>query len=155
MLDSKPYRRKFTGASTWVAKAIGLVVAGAATVIVAMTIAKSVSTKPDHLPDGKFVGVRHDAAPISTAANIKTNVPVADSGQTAAPAPDTVVQNGVTVVSPQLLVPVVDIDELRTATGQTDASSSKSSSARKPRRYASRSRSYHHPRWTAYGLALR
>jgi len=129
-----------------------LVIAGAATVIVAMTITKNVSTKVEPAPNGKFVGVRHEAAPVSTAANV-ASAPVSD--QTAELSPDTVMRNGVTVVSPQLLVPSIDLDALKKATGQTDASSSKTSNSRKRHRYATRSSTSHHPRWRAYGLAIR
>ena len=151
MHDRKPYHRKVTIASTWTLKAIGLVIAGAATVIVAMTIAKNVSTKVEPAPDGKFVGVRHEASPVSTAANTTSVTP----DQTAALSPNTVVQNGMTVVSPELRVPVIDLDALHAATGSTDTASSKSSNARKRSRYVKRSSSQHHPRWKAYGLALR
>lgn len=152
MLDPKKlYHRRLTGVSTWVLKAVGLVIAGAATVIVAMTITRSVSTKVEPAPGGKFVGIRHDAGSITHNPAVSAPSPT----QTVESSPDTIMQNGVTVVTPELKVPVIDLRSLEAATAQTEPASIKTSSSRKRTRYASRTVTQHHPRWKAYGLAIR
>ena len=148
MRNRKPYDRRFTRISAWTLRAIGLVAAGAATVMVALTIKSAVSVKSDSAEDGKYVGVRHEAGSIST--NTDTSAGVSKQDQKAA---TTMTVNGVTVVSPQLLVPVIDCDSLKLPNGSDeDSSSTKRSSARKRTSYADRS---HSTRWPAFGSVLR
>src|SRR5438046_3004074 len=106
MLDQKPYHHRWTVASRWIFKAIGLVTAGAATVLIVLTIAKAVSTKSDAPEGGKFVGVRHEAATMPPIVDTRSGVPKSGSDQIQDTSTSTLVRNGVTVVSPQLLVPV-------------------------------------------------
>jgi hypothetical protein len=159
MLNRRPYVRRLRVLSPWILKAIGLVVAGAMTMVVVVTIVKAVSFKSDSPRDGKFVGVRHDAATISSTGSTLAGVATSSSDQAAVA--NTIVRNGVTVVSPQLLVPVIDIDALETANGcEADTSSSKVSKPLKRAGYATHSSSRRHSptgnkRWKAYGLALR
>jgi hypothetical protein len=128
----------------WILKALGLVIAGATIMIVARTITESVSL--DHSRNSKFVGVRHEAAIVSPTGS--------DQGK--ATSPTTIVRNGVTIVSPPLLVPVIDIASLRANDGSDDgASSPKSSNTGKRLLDANRSRPTRQTRWTAYGAALR
>jgi hypothetical protein len=145
-----------TAHSAWALKAILLIIAGAATVILAVAITKNVSVKPDSAPGGKVVGVRHDAAAMPPTGDIQSNVSGSSSDQENRP--DTVVRNGVTVVSPQLLVPVIDIASLQAGSGSDD-DSSLSKPQRKRSGYSKRTNSRRHARtpdrWKAYGLAIR
>jgi len=155
MANRKPYEHRVSGVSWWTLKAIGLVAAGAATVIAVLTVAKGVSTKSDPAQGGKYVGVRHEAATITPTAD-KSGVSKSGSNQVQDSSATTVVRNGVTVVSPQLLVPVIDMASLQTANASGDnVSASKTSDARKRSRYVNRSRSQRQTRWTAFGLANR
>ena len=144
MINRKPYQQRFTVPSSWAVKAIGLVIAGAATVIVAMTITRAVSVKSDPPQDGKYVGVRHDAATVPTTA-------ASSSGVTTSGSANTVVRDGVTVVSPQLLVPAIDLAAIQTANGSDDDAVS-TKTTRKHSHYAKDSRS---SQWKAYGLVFR
>src|SRR3954471_5906251 len=156
MLNRRAYARTPRLLSPWALKAVGLVIAGAATMIVVVTIARAVSLKSDSPRDGKFVGVRHDAATVSSPGSAVLGNPVPSSAQTPQAATDTIVRNGVTVVSPQLLVPVINIDALETATGaEADTSSSKVSKPQKRGRYANRAHWRRQTRWKAYGFAFR
>ena len=155
MYNRKPYERRSTLFSAWTLKAIGLVIAAATTTFVVLAIAKAISFAPDPIKAGNFVGVRHEAGSIPSAANTSPRLSTPGPDHAAELSSDTVMRNGVTVVSPQLRVPVIDIDIDSTGTAKVSAAapSSKSSNARKRSRYANRSRSHH--RWKAYGLALR
>ena len=162
MANRKPYHQRSTGLSGWILKAIGLAIAGATMMIVALTIAKTISFKSGSAPAGKFTGIRHQAAPMPPeAAHNPTDVaaPTSDPGQDGSAA--TVVRNGITIVSPQLRVPIIDIAALQAASGsEVFSSSQKASGAGKRSRYVKRSHSHRKiriaaKRWMAYGLANR
>ena len=144
MFNRKMYERKLPAASAWMLKAIALIVAGAAAVILAVTIKKGVSITSDSPPGGKFVGVRHEAAAVPENT---------DRGQHAAP--NTVVRNGITFVSPQLLVPVIDIDSMRATSGSGDHASAPENSTARKRSHTRSQKRIANTRWKAYGLALR
>ncbi|MFL6516161.1 MAG: hypothetical protein ACJ8M1_14170 [Chthoniobacterales bacterium] len=147
--------------SPWMLKAVALVVAGATMMMVALAIAKAVSVQPDSPQNGKFVGVRHDAATVSANKSTVAGVPTVASNQGQESATNTVVRNGITVVSPQLLVPVIDIDALQKGGGCDDDSSlDKDSKSQKRYHSVNRSHSRRYARsanrhWQAYGLAIR
>ena len=151
MANRRPYRRKLTVLSAWTLKAIGLVIAGATIVIVARTVTKGVTTKFDSPAGGKFVGVRHQA----TAMPSDTD----RFGQGQERSDPTVVRNGLTVVSPPLLVPVVDIDSFQRANGSADdAFSTDAPTTGKQVRSNNRSHRqsrFAAKRWKAYGVAIR
>jgi hypothetical protein len=160
MANRKPYERKLRGRLGWMLKATGLIIAGATVVTLVMAIGRGISVKPDAPQGGRFVGVRHDAVSLAQIANIEPDVsPPAEQGEESST--DTVVLNGVTVVSPQLLVPVIDLAAIQPASGSEPAASrSKVVTARKRSHVAKRSRSQPETRiarthWSAYGLALR
>ena len=155
MTTRKPYSRKLHVLSASILKAIGLVAAGGLTMVIVLTIAKGVSVKSDSSPGGKVIGFRHEAA------NMRSNgddgsppvsTTVTDGGEER-PA-DTVMRNGVTVVSPELLIPSVDIAALQNATGADDATSSEKISTAKKRSKQPRN-ARGNSRWKAYGLAIR
>jgi|tagenome__1003787_1003787.scaffolds.fasta_scaffold20963764_1 hypothetical protein len=161
MTNRKPYARRLKRLSPWMLKAAGLVIAGATMMIVALTITKAVSVQPDSPQNGEFVGVRHEAASVPANKNAMVGVPSVDSDQGGEGCTSTVVRNGITVVSPQLLVPVIDMDALQKANGcDDDASSDKVSKSQKRFHSVSRSHSRRYARgasrhWKAYGLAIR
>src|SRR5436853_7910578 len=109
MANRKGYERRLAVLPGWTLKAIALVVAGAAVMMVALTIARAVSVKPDSAEGGKFVGIRHDAVSVPESTDISPGVstPAFDAGEESSP--KSVVRNGITVLSPPLLVPVIDI----------------------------------------------
>jgi hypothetical protein len=166
--NRKPYNHRFNLLSGWTLKAIGLVIAGAAMVLIAVTISKAVSLKSESSAGGKFVGVRHDATTIPGTARAHTAVRTSSADQDLAAASasnaqqeqqgpiDTVIQNGITIVSPRLLVPIIDIDAL-----QADAADDSNSSSKQRRgHHANRSHSHRHVRiaanrWPAYGSTIR
>src|SRR3954451_3761256 len=115
MPNRTAYDRRWTTHSAWVLRAILLILAGATTVFVALAITKNVSVKSDSARNGKVVGVRHDAAAVPPTGQLQSNVSTAASNQEKEP--HTVVRNGITVISPELLVPVIDIPSLETASG--------------------------------------
>jgi hypothetical protein len=160
MYKRKPYKRRLTRFSALGLKATALVVGGAATTFVVLAIAKAISFTPDSVRSGNFVGLRHEAGSMPSSANtpLPGSTPSLDQG--AEQSSNTVVRNGITVVSPQLRVPIINIDSTGAVHGSEDAASSKSSSTkssnvRKRTRYAKRSGSHQRTRWKAYGLALR
>jgi hypothetical protein len=163
MGDPKMCRGKFGAlrARTSVGAVVGIVIAGAIFVIFTWTMAKGGRGDFDSSQAGKFVGIRHDATIISKTADTPLGIPTPAAGQDQEPSTDTVVQNGVTIVSPRLLVPVIDAELMQTASGSEDsASSPKASHARKSSRYAKRSHARRQSRiaanrWTAYGFAFR
>ena len=160
MANRRPYERKSTVLLSWALKAVGLVIASATLMAVALTISRAVSVKPDSPRGGKFVGVRHEATTLPPAGNTAT-ASASSGGQEQELSSDTIVRNGVTVVSPQLLVPVIDIASIQTAIGsEGQASSSNVSNARKRSGNANRSQSRSRKQnsashWEAYGLVLR
>jgi len=154
MDNQEPYEGKWTALSVRTSlKATGIVIAGATMMIVALAIAKGDSDNSGSPEGGKFVGVRRPAVSMLASADALPNVaaPAASQGQ------DTIVRNGVTIVSPQLRVPVVDIDALRTANGSEDGiSSPDGSDTRNRSRYAKHAHTRRHSnRWPAYGVAFR
>jgi hypothetical protein len=137
--------------SAWTLKAVGLVIAGAATVLVAMTIARNVSI--DSGQSDRTTGSYHEAFAISSPAPVVTPGPAtfdADPDMS----PHTMVHNGITVVSPDLLVPVIDLAALEAATGN-DTRASATKNPRKHSRYGKRASSRRQTHWKAYGLAIR
>jgi hypothetical protein len=154
MRDRKSYERRLSVFSSWTLKAIGLVIAGAIMVLVARNITKAVSVKSDSPRDGKFVGVRHEAGTILATSS--------GSDQGRESSSTTVVRNGVTVVSPRLLVPVVDMASMQTAATGSEDDAALSINSNSPNRpgYVNRSHSRRQTRvadlrWTAYGSVLR
>jgi hypothetical protein len=155
MYYRKQYNEDMTPLSRWTSpKAITAIVIGGATLtVIALTIANGGRGNLDSREGGKFVGNRHDAASISATD--------ANAGQSQEASSDTVVRNGITVVSPQLRVPVVDLDAMKTGNGSDDGTAaSKTSNGRKHSRDAKRSHNRRQTRggddrWPAYGLALR
>ena len=153
MANRKPYQRKSNVLSTRTLKAIALVAVAATTVIVARTIITGVSIKSD-APQGKYVGVRHEAASMGRTAGTRGNVPSPSSDQDQEASKNTIVKDGITVVSPHLLVPVIDTASLKSADGSDD-------DANAPSRSHDASRSHRQTRtaaaskWKAYGLADR
>jgi len=137
--------------SAWILKAVGLIVAGAAIVLVAMTIARHVSVDTDQTATN--TGSYHEAFTISPP---PTAAPRAVATFDADPdmSPHTMVHNGITVVSPDLLVPVIDLDALKAATGN-DTKSSVGKNPRKRSRYGKHSGTRRQTHWRAYGLAIR
>ena len=167
MNNRKPYRRRFNILLPWTLKAIALVIAAATTVMVGLTITKRVSFTSDSDQGGKIIGKRHEASAISPNARFAPDVatPTSDlataspsyGGQNLEPG-TTVVRNGITVVSPQLRVPVIDIPAIEAANVPVDGTSStKASKAGKRSSYGKRSTSRRQTdkRWPAYGLAFR
>lgn len=161
MADRKPYNRRATMLSAWMVKAILLIIAGGTTVMVALAIKNRVTVTSASDQGFRIGGVRHEATGMPSAVNNPTEMATRSSelsqeGSTAA-----VVRNGLTVVSPQLRVPIIDIDSLQAATGSDDAvSPGKASKAAKRSRYtkrshASRQKPVAAKRWPAYGLAFR
>lgn len=153
MIRGKAYGPRFFPASASRLAPFLLIAAGAIIVaLLGFAIGKVVSVDSDFAQDAKAGGVRHDAAMLASD----------ESGQMAVEGQEgsagTVMHNGITVVSPQLLVPVIDLD-LRQGANDSDAgvSSSQGSKASKRSRYAKRSRWGHQTskRWAAYGLAIR
>ena len=148
----KPYNGNMTPLSRWTSpKALTAIVIGGATItVIALTIANGGWGNPDSLQGGKFIGNRHDGASILT--------PDAAAIQSEQLPSDTVVRNGITVVSPQLRVPIIDLDSLQ-AGSDDSATLSKGSTERKRSRYGKRSnnRRVRGPddRWPAYGVAFR
>ena len=161
MPDRKAYNRRMTALSAWTIKATLLVVAGAVTVVVAMTIIRNVSLKPDVAQGGKFIGVRHEGAAIAPPGEIQPGVSGSDLATASPSEGGALLRNGITVLSPKLLVPVIDLESLQTAKASDDnASVNKGSEARKRPRYAKRSQAQRRSRavakrWKAYGLAIR
>ena len=152
MINRKPYERRGTEFPAWTLKAIGLVIAGAATMIVAVTITKHVSIESDSPRSGKLAGTWHEAVTMPPTEGSSEDLSIPGEG----PSPHTVVHNGMTVVTPELLVPVIDLaslDEVNGSDGKPSAN--KSSSARQRSRYAKRSQSRRQTNWKAYGLAIR
>jgi hypothetical protein len=152
-------RRMYKGNSTALSArgtlkiVVGAVMAGAVIGIFALIIAKGGSGDSDPPEAAKFVGLRHDAVSMPPAAETLPRVPTSDADQGQKPSSDTVVRNGVTVVSPRLLVPVIDIDSIQSAQEWKDF-------ARTQSRYVNRSHKRHQrriaaKRRTAYGIALR
>lgn len=144
-------------------KAAAIVIAGAAIVMFAMTLAKVDPGKSESPEAGKFVGIRHDAASISLPGDTQPGVPTPAAGQgqkSSIESVDTVVRNGITIVSPRFLVPVIDTSSKQIADGPQDVTSSGKVLSGKQARYARRSHTRRQPRtaarhWTAYGLAVR
>jgi hypothetical protein len=158
MGNRRPYMGKLTALAVRTSlKAVAIVTTSATLVILAMAIGRAGSGNSDSPGAGKFVGVRHDAMSISRTADTPPGVATPAADQTSEPSSDTVVRNGITVVSPRLLVPVIEADFMETASGSDDGTSSgKGLHAGKRSRYAHRAHTRHrHNRWTAYGLALR
>ena len=159
MGNRKPYMGKLTGHSAWVFKAIGLVVASAAVVIVAVAIMKGFSRDPGRGGNGRFVGVRHEVASIPSAAEAFSSISAPGEGPDQEPSGETVMRNGLTIVSPPLLVPVIDLDSLRPVNLAEDRDSFRKATARKRSHYARRSHPRRHrvadDRWPAFGLAIR
>ena len=142
MLDRKPYQRRFIAYSNWTFKAVSLVIAGAAMMIVALLIIKHVSIETGSALASKSSAGWHEGVDIP-----------ADAPDSAADvSPNTVMHNGLTVISPELLVPVIDLAALE---GISKESASKASSTRKRSRYAKRSKAQRQTHWKAYGLAIR
>ena len=154
MTNRKPYSRKSHRLTASILKGIGLVAAGGLTMVIVLTIAKAVSLKSDTALDGKVIGFRHEAAAIPSAGNASPVVAPTAREESQNQSADTVVRNGVTVVSPEVLVPSIDLAALEAANGSNDADSSKQiSNSSKPANQS-------HPRRqarkrTAYGLAIR
>jgi len=166
MNNRKPYRRRFNILLPWTLKAIALVIAGATIVMVGLTIANRVSFTSDSDQGGKIIGKRHDATAIPSNVHIAPDVATADlataspsyGGQGQEGSATTVVQNGITVVTPQLRVPVIDLAAIEAANAPVDdTSSTKASSAQKRASYPKRStaRRQTDKRWPAYGVAIR
>ena len=160
MTNRRPYEHRFMIFSGWMVKAIGLVVAGAATMILAMTIKKEVSFKSESPQSGKFVGIRHEATAVPGAAVADVDCLNSSLSGDQDASTESVVHRGVTVVTPHLLVPVIDTALIDAATASVDDSSVKASSGRKISRYGKRSHSRGQTRlastrWSAYGMALR
>ena len=168
MNNRKPYRRRFNILLPWTLKASALVIAGATTVMVGLTISKRVSLTSDSDQGGKVIGKRHEATAIPPNAHIPPDVAASTSefataspsygGQGQGDSATTVVRNGITVVSPQLRVPVIDLAAIEAASvpvGGTSAT--KASKARKRSSHTKRSTSRRQTdkRWSAYGLAFR
>ena len=132
---------------------IGTVSAGAALALVALIMAKGGSNGDE---PGKFVGLRHDAMNVGDATDV-TSAGSNSAGDDRAqePSAEMVVRNGVTVISPRLLVPVIDIDSLQAGNGSEEGASVDKAYSRKHSRYARQSHRRHQQRWSAYGLALR
>ncbi|HJT79971.1 MAG TPA: hypothetical protein VJ719_02145 [Chthoniobacterales bacterium] len=128
--------------SPWTLKAILLVTAGAATMMIGLAITKHVSVEPDSPKVANSVADWHEA---------ETFVPA----EGPEPSSHTVMHNGLTVVSPELLVPVIDLAALEELTGSDGKASASKSSGRKRSRYAKRSRAHRQTHWKAYGLAIR
>ena len=156
MSDRKLYEGKFIVLSGWALKAVGLVVVGAVTMVVALTVARHVSVEPASPKGGKLVGAYHEAAIMSPAADTSTRVSSAGFDQDPDTSPHTVVHNGLTVVTPELLVPVIDLASLEAVSGSDgNASVSKTSSAQKRSSYGKSSQSHRQTRSKAYGVAIR
>jgi hypothetical protein len=136
--------------SAWILKAAGLVIAGAATVVVAMTIARHVSIDSDG--SGKTAGSYHEAFTITPAGPEVAQPATFDAEPDMSPR--TQVHNGITVVSPELLVPVVDLDALKASTANDGKVSVTKTSHKRPH-YGKRSSSRRQAHWEAYGLAIR
>lgn len=139
---------------------VGAVIAGAAIGILALIIAKRGSGDSDPPEAPKFVGLRHDAMSMPPAADTLTRVPTSAADQGQELSSDTVVRNGVTIVTPRLLVPIIDIDSMRSVKESELSSSSGKAFSRTQSRYAKRSHTRHQrriaaKRRTAYGIALR
>lgn len=105
---------------------------------------------------GKVTGLRHDAitaTPSDRLSNVqqlsRADLEVSD-GDGALPSQrsnETVVRNGVTVLSPPLLVPVINPDAIQAANGsEVLTSPRKAASARKRSHYATRARTHGHRR---------
>jgi hypothetical protein len=87
----------------------------------------------------KVVRLRHDAISEASPSDTAQNVATAAVDQSKEPSNDTVVRNGVTVVSPPLLVPVISDDAIQMATGSDVLTlPHKAPSARKRSHYTSR-----------------
>jgi hypothetical protein len=125
----------------------GILLVGVTAVIVALIMPERDSDRSEAPGGGKFIGVRHDASSMSLRADTQ-------AGQE--PSSDTVVRDGITVVSPSLLVPVIDIDAIQIANGSDDSvSATKGWNGRKRSRYARRSYTRANNHWKAFGLAVR
>ena len=154
MANRKPYQRRFNVLPTWTLKATVLVAVAATTVIVARTILTGVSIKSDGPETGKYVGVRHEAAPMGRTDGARGNVPSPNSAEDQEASNNTVVKDGITVVSPHLLVPVIDTASLKSLEGSDN-------DAIAPSRSHDVSRSRRHTqtaavsKWKAYGVTLR
>src|SRR4051794_8491523 len=149
----KSYHGNMTPLSRWTSPKVltAIVIGGATLTVVVLTIANGGWGTFDSRQGGRFVGDRHDGASILT--------PDAAASQSAEPSSDTVVRNGITVVSPQLRVPIIDLDSLKTESDDS-ATVTKGSNGRKRSRHAKRSHNRRQmrgadDRWPAYGIAFR
>ena len=154
MANRKPYQSRSSVLSTWALKAIALVAIAATTVIVARTIITGVSIKSDGPQAGKYVGIRHEAAPIGETAGTRANVPTPSSDQDQEASKDTIVKDGITVVSPHLLVPVIDTASLKSADGSDDDANALNRSHDASRSHR-QTRTAVASKWKAYGLTIR
>ena len=152
MANRKPYQRRFNILSKKTLKAIALVAVAATTVIVARTIITGVSIKSDAPQTGKYVGVRHEAAPMGITAATRGNAPSPSSDQEASA--NTIVKDGITVVSPHLLVPVIDTASLKSTDGSDDDANALNRSHDASRSHR-QTRTAVASKWKAYGVTLR
>ena len=140
MANGNTYKGKLTARSvrTWL-RAIGIVIAGATMVIVAIIIAKEGSGNSDWHGAGKFVGLRHEATTLPPTNDTLPDVSNPDATKAQEPASNTIVRNGITVVSPELLVPALTAELMETTRELQDGGSSgKASKTRKRSRYTKR-----------------
>lgn len=129
-------------------EAIVVILVAAATVaIFAMKIMAGVWEDSDSPVRNKVAGLRHDAMSPAPLSDSSQDVATATAGQSQEQSNVTVVHNGVTVLSPRLLVPVIDADVLETANGSAALTSQpKATQARKRSHYANRSQARSHRR---------
>ena len=154
MANRKPYQRRSNALSTRTLKAIALVAVAATTLIVARTIITGVSIKSDRPQAGKYVGVRHEAASMGRTAGTRGNVPSPSSDQDEEASKNTIVKDGITVVSPHLLVPVIDTASLKSADGSDDDANALTRSHDAGRSHR-QTRTAVASKWKAYGLTIR
>ncbi len=165
-MTKNPYEQSSRRLPASVREALFLMAGSAAVTMIALSVLKAMAFHPEtpaaaKPENGRFVGIRHEATSGQpgdvSPAESSTPVSNQDLGEDHA----TIVRNGVTIVSPKLLVPVIDEAAVQTAT-QADAvavrkisSTSKRSHRVVRARSQSRKTSVGARRWRAYQFVTR
>jgi hypothetical protein len=101
---------------------------------------------------GKVTGLRHEAMSVPAAEESPSVVLTPDADPGMNQSTDTVVRNGITIVTPHLLIPIIDADAVDTAKAPAaPAFSRKHATTRKRSHYARRAHGQR--QWRIVGLA--